>query len=147
MNDWLEVNEGYPTSPETILTADIDPDNSSMKLDHDNLINHLEVRYGSSALRTVRVFKLDDSETAYCLTDEPFVVESPILSRSANVGWIKAVFARRWFYFFGNTHVNWKFDTLSKEWLFEAGDNASITYDKFPDLNAGTRGWSAMKSL
>ncbi len=147
INDWFEVNENYPASPETILTADINPDNSTMKLDHDNLINHFEVRYGSSWQRTVRVFRLNASETAYGLNDEPHVIESPILSRSANAGWIAAAFARRWLYFFGNTHVEWRFDTFSKEWLFEAGDNADITFDKLPDLDAGTRGWTAMQSI
>lgn len=147
INDWFEINENYPSSPETILTADIDPDNSNMKIDHDNLINHFEVRFGSTWQRTVKVFKLDASETAYGLTDEPHVIESPVLSRSANVGWIKAVYARRWLYFFGNTHVDWTFDLLTKKWLFEAGDNANITFDKLPDLSDGTRGWTAMKSI
>jgi hypothetical protein len=151
--DWLEINENY-TADDTLGNANIaiasdgTPTGAKMKLLQKDLLNAIEIRYGGQSLGTEKRFEFDSSVTAYGARSQgPLTIKTPHVLNSAAAGWIGNAWMRRWMYFFGNIHAEYELDVLASKWLLEGGDMATVTFDKFPDLLDGTRGWTSKKSL
>jgi len=101
-------------------------------------------------------FRHDNSVTQYGAIEEPFVINSPLVAfavgiRQPQTIWrtslniqdqIRDVIVRRWFYTFQNPLGVLDFKVMPDKWLLQPTDWITITHDKIPDSDAGTRGWT-----
>ena len=138
---------------------------SSFEIDIENLINEVAFSWDIEGVTgtTNRVqswhFKNDDSVTQYGGREKPFQIENPLVTldddvrQPANIWqhptdtWedqVRDVIVQRWLFGFGHNPFG-KLDVnlTPDKWLLQATDKVSITHDKIPDINDGTRGWSA----
>ncbi len=104
-------------------------------------------------------FKHDSSVTQYGSIEEPFVISSPLISHNLSTRqpqsiWrsnlniedqVRDVIVRRWLYTFDNPLGVIDFKVMPDKWLLQPADWITITSDKIPDQDAGTRGWSSKK--
>lgn len=103
--------------------------------------------------------KHDNSVTQYGSIEEPFVINSPLVAfkvgiRQPQTIWrtslniqdqVRDVIVRRWFYTFQNPLGVLDFKVMPDKWLLQPTDWITITHDKIPDSDAGTRGWTNKK--
>ncbi|KKL12014.1 hypothetical protein LCGC14_2540000, partial [marine sediment metagenome] len=136
---------------------------NSYKTDVKNTLNKLNYQWLINPItgntKDNFLWNLDDSVTEYSAREKPFVVASPLWSplASEQTKWVGTgtpategthilnAVARRWFYTFGNPLGILNFDVQIDKWVLEPGDSITITHDKIPDVNDGTRGWTSKK--
>lgn len=138
---------------------------NKFEIDIENLINEVAFSWelSGTAGATNKVqnwhFRNDDSVTAYGAREKPFVIKNPLVTldddvrQPANIWqhptdtWedqVRDVIVRRWLFTFGhNPFGKLDVDLEPDKWLMQATDKVSITHDKIPDTNDGTRGWTA----
>ena len=165
--DWLDFIEGF--SADAALTKDdmVNGRINSFEIDIESLINEVAFSWELAGVTgsTNRVqswhFKNDDSVTQYGSREKPFVIENPLITldddarQPANI-WqhptdtietmVRDVIVRRWLFTHGHNPMG-KLDVhlTPENWLLQATDKVTMTNDKIPDTNDGTRGWSAKK--
>ena len=146
--DYLEIAENY-SAVDTLDEDDIISGDYQLQL--DDLINVIEIRYDQNPItkqfKKTETYKFDDSVTEYGQNQTPFVIEHPNILINTNTNYIADAILRRWFYLWGNQTARYSINTKANNWLVEPGDYLSISYNQFPDLVTGTRGWTAKKSI
>ncbi len=148
--DSIHIDEKF-SAVDTIDDSDIV--SGSFKMRYDKLINYMEHHYHFNPLTKsyaqIDEFKLDNSVTNYGKTEKPFVVKNNLLARGfpPSDAMQGEMILRRWFYIWGNVPGTFQLKTKSNQWLIEPGDYVNITYDNFPELTDGTRGWTTKKAI
>ncbi len=148
-NLWDSNGQDVPVA--TIATADIV--DGSLTIASDQLINQLEMsttnRPTGFESDTVITYKLDESVTDYGAIQTPFALKTTawLLTSTPQEDDVTYGYLAKWLYFWGNTPGFIKLRTHFDQWLLDPGDFVQITYDKFPELKDGTRGWTTKKAL
>lgn len=146
--DIIEFGENFSSS----VTLDDDKiRNATLTLAYDQLRNNMEIiadtpiRYEyDTRLRG----ELDASVTAYGLS-KPLTISAAVESASPVSPALEEdnYIAERWLYLFGNVPGLVNASVNFENWIYTVGDFALLTWGKFPDPTAGTRGWSAKKAI
>lgn len=94
----------------------------------------------------VQVVSLQDSVDEYGINALPF----DYASNDSNLWFagqdVRSQYRQRKFFdYYGDISATIRFSTLPRCWLLEPGDDTRITYNHFPELTAGTRGWTNRK--
>ena len=148
--DRIHVDDEFSSSA-TITNADIK--SASLETREDLMINTIKtidpLNTNNQRIPLVtqesETYKLDESVTAYGATQRPLEIDTTLFR-----GWNDTQgkqFLPAFFYFLGNIPATVKLFVRQKLIDLEPGDYVQITRASFPDLRAGTKGWTTFKGL
>ena len=118
-----------------------------------NLVNVVELERNIDTVagfgRTKSSYKLNESVTDYGQQEIPLTIRGLWSGSSSIDNYFENNYLRRWFYAFGNPPGEFKFNSLTKNIIYDPGDHVSIDSTNETDLTgaSASSGWTGKQAL